>query len=688
MARSMVVLGVAIASSAWAGPPVVSFESLLKEMIDRDAVARWPEPAYTCGQFSSYDRASTSPADEKGWFANNDRNQFIRTEVVHAPGGDRREFVMMDAQGPGAVVRIWSANPVGTLRVYLDDSSRPAIEAPMEDVLGGKWAVGPVTVGAPLAGTRARGWNLYLPIPYAKSCKVTADGDGLFYQINFRTYPAGTDVASFDSSELARSAETLKVVQDELAGVPRKSDYTRHDFIDLGAGVAHPFDFAAPSKGSGAITGLQIDLAARDPEQAMRSMVIRLEFDGVETAWCPVSDFFGCGVGKPRNPFRTWYTGVSGSGLLACRWVMPFERTARVILENTGKAPVRVQVYGRTADWTWDERSMHFHATWRQEYPVRAYGGRGTQDFNYVEIEGHGVYVGDALAVMNPVPEWWGEGDEKIYVDGESFPSHFGTGTEDYYGYAWCTAEVFTHAFHGQARCDGQAEGNNWGHTTVTRVRSLDAIPFEKSLRMDMEVWHWKECDLALAATTYFYALPGASTNRVPLPERSGAPIAQPPPLPPPFKVSGAVECEDVHVVAQSPDLKSTAQDMRGFARGKWSGEKHLWVQGREPGDFIELTVPAAGTKPLRVTLYATKSWDYGVVRVSVNGQKAGSDLDLFSGGAGKCVPSGPISLGTFTPRNGQLRLRFDVVGGNAAALGSRSMFGLDCVVLAPAPQP
>ena len=39
---------------------------------------------------------------------------------------------------------------------------------------------------------------------------------------------------------------------------------------------------------------------------------------------------------------------------------------------------------------------------------------------------------------MNPVEAWWGEGDEKVFVDGEKFPSHFGTGTEDYYGYAWC----------------------------------------------------------------------------------------------------------------------------------------------------------------------------------------------------------------------------------------------------------
>ena len=45
--------------------------------------------------------------------------------------------------------------------------------------------------------------------------------------------------------------------------------------------------------------------------------------------------------------------------------------------------------------------------------------------------------VGDTLALHNGAAAWWGEGDEKIFVDGETFPSHFGTGSEDYYGYSF-----------------------------------------------------------------------------------------------------------------------------------------------------------------------------------------------------------------------------------------------------------
>ena len=59
----------------------VSLKSLLAEMTDRASLARWPDPAYTCKQASSYDRASTAK-DAPGWFANNDRSFFIREENI------------------------------------------------------------------------------------------------------------------------------------------------------------------------------------------------------------------------------------------------------------------------------------------------------------------------------------------------------------------------------------------------------------------------------------------------------------------------------------------------------------------------------------------------------------------------------------------------------------------------------
>ena len=83
--------------------PPIGLRSLLAEMTDRDATAKWPVPAYALKQARSYDRKTTDPADEATWFANFDSGQFIWIEDNH----QRREWVIMDHSGPGAVTRMW-----------------------------------------------------------------------------------------------------------------------------------------------------------------------------------------------------------------------------------------------------------------------------------------------------------------------------------------------------------------------------------------------------------------------------------------------------------------------------------------------------------------------------------------------------------------------------------------------------
>lgn len=152
----------------------VTVRSLLAEMTDREEMARFPEPTYTSRQFSSYDRGSVAP-DQPGWYANNDFSHFLRVET----NGVRREHVMVDTAGPGALVRFWvtvaGTDGSGILRVYLDGRSTPEIEGPVLEVLSGS-----VLCGYPLAASVSehtdylkRGHNLYLPIPYAVRCVVT-----------------------------------------------------------------------------------------------------------------------------------------------------------------------------------------------------------------------------------------------------------------------------------------------------------------------------------------------------------------------------------------------------------------------------------------------------------------------------------------------------------------------------------
>ncbi|MEL6110264.1 MAG: hypothetical protein AAFU85_30010, partial [Planctomycetota bacterium] len=99
--RWLIVVSALIAAPTMrrASGETITTQRLLEEMTDRDALASFPSPAYRALQASSFDRASQSP-DMKGWTANRDYSQFLRTDQHQG----RTERVMMEAEGPGAVV--------------------------------------------------------------------------------------------------------------------------------------------------------------------------------------------------------------------------------------------------------------------------------------------------------------------------------------------------------------------------------------------------------------------------------------------------------------------------------------------------------------------------------------------------------------------------------------------------------
>lgn len=630
---------------------VVTTESLLREMTDLRALAEYPDPAFTCKQFSSYDRASVTPNDQEKWFANADWGQFIREEKV----GGRTEYVMADMAGPGAIVRIWSANPKGTLRIYLDGEDTPEIECPMQDFLGGKLPWNP----SPISGERSRGWNSYFPIPYAKHCKVTCDEKEFYYHLNYRTYPPNWRVTSFRVAE----SEALEPVSSGVAveltadahpvSIPGDHPWTR---IDAGKSE---LVWESRSK-TGTLTGLVIRFKDPTPPEVSRKVILHISFDGVETVTCPVVDFFGAGPGS--HAYRSLPCGVSSNGDMWCNWVMPFRRHAQVRVENLSDHPVELLATCRVSDDdAWRRRDMHFHAKTRLQ---RGVPSMPKIDWNYLTATGQGAFVGAAFSIANPVREWWGEGDEKIYVDGETFPSHFGTGTEDYFGYAWCCNVPFQHAYHNQPRCDGPY---NYGHTTVNRWHILDRIPFEKSFKFDMELWHWnKETDVDLAVTAYWYAKPGATDEFPPL-DPADLVVSEIPPYVPP-RTPGAIEGEEMTIIEKA----GVAEPQTVWGT---SNDAHLWWrEGHKVGDKLVLSFQAPNVGTYEIIGRFVKAADYGVHQLHVNDAKAGEPIDFYNNGV---IVSEEMRLGRFELRQGENRLTVEVVGANEKAV-VKYMFGLD----------
>lgn len=505
----------------------VSLESLLRDMTDRTHLAQYPGQEYKSLQASSYNRASVSP-DQAGWFADSDGVSWIREESNNG----KTEYVVMEHSGPGAITRMWTPffyynfnNRKGpNIRIYLDGNTEPVVDECFIELLTGKGSIKP-----PFASFTARAGVCFLPIPFGKSCKITMTDKAFYNIINYRAYENGTKVKTFSLKQYANETSLIAqtaAILTELQPVVSNTAIIKK--ITLKSNESQQIDLPA---GSRAIRELTIRIDPKSGSQALRSTILEMTFDGVRTVWCPVGDFF-CSADKV-NPFQTWNRRVLPDGTMSCRYTMPYGNNAQVRLINLQDKETDIQIDVRLSGWKWDENSMHFSASWK---PVGLLPGDKFMDLNFIDIKGKGVLLGDALTVLSPGRGWWGEGDEKIYIDesdvARKFPSHFGTGTEDYYGWAGGVVPTGRDTFSipiGANVCNGN-QADPRGYNTCTRDRILDAIPFNSRLVFDMEASpgtdireNWNLLDYSLV--TFWYAIPGSVSNSVPQPEKAASPV-------------------------------------------------------------------------------------------------------------------------------------------------------------------
>jgi len=615
----------------------VSLGSLLDEMTNRDARAEYPSPYFTCRQFSSYDRATKTP-NEKSWFANWDRSMFIRTDTIDG----KKEYVMMDTDGPGAIVRFWMTfggenTGKGILRIYFDNQAVPAIEGNPFDILSrGK------LVGAPLSTSVSdstefamRGHNLYLPLPYAKHCKIVyqsdyikdagakTGGEAVYYNIDYRTYEKGTTVATYSARELEKYKDILKVTQDKLqkrtifmSPDTKKTDL--HGIVKAGESIQTTL-----SEHSSAVRLLTFKLKSSNLEQALRSSILELSFDGKPTVKCPIGDFFGAGY---RVRFtNTYYTKVSNDTVFSCSWVMPFKKACTVKIENRGAQDLEI-TNGEivTAPYNWDNNTMYFSAAWRQ-YTHLATGEMKSQegdgdpfDMHYINLKGKGVYMGDGICIFNTVYAWWGEGDEKVYVDNENFPSFIGTGSEDYYGYAWCRPEKFSnHPFIAQPDGSGNFVP---GYSVNIRYRGLDGIPFASAFRFDMEMWHWTRAIINFSHVNYWYIKPEDAIDSPSYLREATEPVAlKREDIVSPVLTNNKIEAENLILESKTGgDFYYNNNVHKG-----WSGNVQLAWDDSKPSDTLTLSFISKEEKTADVIVSYSKGKRHGHYKIAFNGGEA-----------------------------------------------------------------
>jgi Protein of unknown function (DUF2961) len=673
----------------------ITFASLLCEMTDRTVVTHWPAFEYQSLQASSYNRAAKTPADPNGWFANSDCGFEIRKETT----AGRTECVLMEHHGPGVITRIWTPffqddfeNRKGThLRIYIDGETEPRFQGNMIELLTGNGPVKP-----PFAQTTVRAGCLYLPIPFAKSIKVTREDSSFFYIINYRVYQPGAAVESFHPEMLQKQAALLETAGKELVEPTAFTQGKTHSMTrQIAPGESALMELPA---GPSAVRHLEFRHEAAHTPNALRSTVLEMHFDDESCVWCPLGDFFSNVNGI--DPHAMWERQVKADGTMICRWVMPYQKSATLRLHNLATTPVELDVKAVVAPWDWDENSLHFRTHWWTDSPIPP---RPVRDMNFIDINGRGIHVGDTLVVLNPLWSWWGEGDEKIYVDDDldrRFPSQFGTGSEDYYGWAGGVVptrkDEFSAPFVANVRVGGETrdwpqgeEPYTHGYNICTRTRSLDATPFARRFKFDMEAFNMigsPDAYLQYALVTHWYGAPGAIHNRPPLPEAAAAPVPQTGDVaefsrrqlrPDEYHIKGAIELEDVRETALSPGLKAGKQVIGdALPPHRWSNASQFLASAVKPGDSATFTL-IEQYQPKRIKLYPTVSHDYGIVNILVNDRLA---VEKWNGYSPSSQPAEPLDLGVHKPDGNVIRLKIEVTGKDGKSAGH--FFGLDAVVL------
>lgn len=653
-----------------AAAETLTYVDLIQRLTDLERLAVLPAEGERCEQWSSYDRASQydeATGKYVKWDANGDGGGVIRREGTN--------FVFAEMTGPGCIWRIWSARPEkGRVRVYLDGASEPAIDLPFIGYFDKKNE--PFTRSA-LVHTVAMGWNNYTPIPYQKSCKIVAEkGWGAYYQFVYTTYPKGTQVPTFrrplSAEENAALDEAEKILSQGGPARARTNDLPfRREF------VIEPGDEIKGSwRGPAAFRSLRCkpELPASPQDRdALRELTLQIRWDGEQqpSVWAPLGDFFGTAAGA--NGYLSHPSGLTTNGWFYCNWYMPFSSNAQVTLRNDGQekraltfeilqSPIREDL----------SRLGRFHAKWHRDALLPSEPERAAIDWTMLKTEGRGRFLGVMLHVWNPKGGWWGEGDEKFFVDGEKFPSTIGTGSEDYFGYAWCSPTLFQNCYHNQTISMG-----NKGHVCVNRWHVTDNIPFQKSFEAAIEKYYSNQRPTLYASTVYWYLAPGGTDAYAPRPvtERTGywTEITN-------VTVKGALEGERLKILAQTAG-NPHEQDLSGHD-GDWSNGAHLWWTGSKPGDKLDLALPVKAAGKFKLVVAMTKAVDYGIAQLHLDGQKLGAPIDFFHRGV---VPTGPITLGEHALTAGQHTLTIEITGANPQAV-KNYMTGLDYVKLEPVP--
>lgn len=601
---------------------------------------------------TSYDRTEGNDDGFSGKYS------FVRKE------GDT--LVLADLKGPGCIMRIHTPTPTDEpLEFYFDGATTPQLVLPYRKLFTGE--VKPFM--HPMVDYAGGGYYSYVPIPYAKSCKVVLRAPRTqFYDINYTTYPAGTEVKTFDP-KAAAAADLSKAIAVFSGG--KDSDLTAFNVPSGTKLKKQTFETSLTSgksvtlfetKKPGRIASFRLGPAESFVTKA-RDIYLKVTWDGAKTPsiLMPVGDFFGYAWGQPA--MGSALVGTS-NGTNYCNFPMPFDKSAKIELVSlrTGGSPVPIRGEIIVGDTGRKPDEGRFYAVWKRENPTTE-----GQPFTWLDAKGRGHIVGLSVQSqgIEPGNTFFFEGDDKTIVDGEMVVH--GTGSEDFFNGGW---------YDVPGRWDGQfarslsgcmAYQRYMGRTGAYRFFLGDAYSFESSIVQTIEHAPEKNQHPAdYAGVTYLYC-DNTPTDNSQIPSAAVRTVVDPPKLI--FTPHWTMPIE-AFSFAGTTLTRGNVQ-----VNGQWT--RALTLRAKGVGDFdlcfvmLRCDVPASGK--YKVTMDAIKGPDAGIVQLFREEVALGQPIDLY---AEKQTIATGIEIGEFDAKEGANGLMFKVIGKNEKA----AAWGLDLI--------
>ncbi|MFT4093515.1 MAG: DUF2961 domain-containing protein [Niabella sp.] len=274
----------------------------------------------------------------------------------------------------------------------------------------------------------------------------------------------------------------------------------------------------AEIQGAGIINHIWITIAPRFDKASRNDIILRMYWDGntYPSVEAPIGPFFGQGWEEQyifsSQPLAA---GPDKGSALVSYFAMPFAKGAKIEIENQTGVELRafyfyidyVETKAPPPDLgrfhAWYNHSLTKPVPEPQDAALKGKNTTGVDNYVFADIQGKGQFVGVNYYVQNPSSNWYGEGDDMFFIDGEEKPSLLGTGTEDFFNTSWCPKEVYMHPYYGYARVSNEF---GWlGRAHAYRFFIADPVYFDKSLKATIEHGTANNLTLDMATVAYWY---------------------------------------------------------------------------------------------------------------------------------------------------------------------------------------